>query len=435
MAKEFHINKLRRLQVDEVPITGRDKHAWTACRSKFLWIAPGFGHVLYTMMANEADKLATFTKDIDVAATDGERIFINPETFFANYNLDEQCFITGHEVLHGVLDHPNQLYNMMERGFVQYADGTKLPIDKKLLGISADYVVNAILVEGNIGTLPKDAYYDPKIATTGDTMVDVYRKLYEDQQKGKPTPQGNDFDEILEPGTGTGTAPNEAVAERNDAEWKSAVAAGMAQAKAQGKLPANIERLLTEELQPIISWEEHIFGWFAKKIGAGSYSWRTPNRHMLVRDEQIYSPGRMGNGANIVVVGADTSGSINDETIAMYMGELSGMIETLRPKRIVLVWCDAEVNRVDEIEDPSDLGLIRAKGAVGGGGTDFRPVFDLIDEMGIGDDVDALVYLTDLYGPFPSEAPKYPVLWGCINDQKAPFGETIHIPQQAEGTR
>jgi predicted metal-dependent peptidase len=61
----------------------------------------------------------------------------------------------------------------------------------------------------------------------------------------------------------------------------------------------------------------------------------------------------------------------------------------------------------------------------GGGGTDFRPVFDRIAEEP--EPPNALVYLTDLYGSFPDQAPAYPVIWAANNDQTGPFGETVHL--------
>ena len=61
----------------------------------------------------------------------------------------------------------------------------------------------------------------------------------------------------------------------------------------------------------------------------------------------------------------------------------------------------------------------------GGGGTDFNPVFDWVAQEGM--EPDALVYFTDLCGPFPKKAPDYPVIWCATTKQEAPFGKTIHI--------
>jgi predicted metal-dependent peptidase len=60
----------------------------------------------------------------------------------------------------------------------------------------------------------------------------------------------------------------------------------------------------------------------------------------------------------------------------------------------------------------------------GGGGTDFCPPFQYVQDQGIRPE--CLVYLTDLYGPFPA-APEYPTLWCSTTSQVAPFGTTIEI--------
>jgi predicted metal-dependent peptidase len=110
-----------------------------------------------------------------------------------------------------------------------------------------------------------------------------------------------------------------------------------------------------------------------------------------------------------------------------FMGELSGILEEVRPKRMLVMWIDADVHAVDEIDDPNEIRSLKPKG---GGGTDFRPAFKWLDDNHIVPD--ALVYLTDGYGSFPQHAPNYPVLWGNVTEQLAdthyPFGEVVNVP-------
>ena len=81
------------------------------------------------------------------------------------------------------------------------------------------------------------------------------------------------------------------------------------------------------------------------------------------------------------------------------------------------------VHQVETYETGARIDL----NPVGGGGTEFGPCFEWLDERGIRPQ--ALVFLTDLYGSFPPCAPVYPVLWASTGGQKAPFGEVI--PMQA----
>ena len=113
----------------------------------------------------------------------------------------------------------------------------------------------------------------------------------------------------------------------------------------------------------------------------------------------------------------------------MFFAEVSGILEDIKPKNLFLVWCDARVHRVDHCSDAADLNAIRAKKAPGGGGTSFVPVFDWVTKEGL--TPDALVYLTDGEGTFPS-APNYPVIWGNIQTgSKYPFGDVVDGPRQA----
>ena len=96
-----------------------------------------------------------------------------------------------------------------------------------------------------------------------------------------------------------------------------------------------------------------------------------------------------------------------------------------------MIWCDAKVQRVDELDEPEDLEELRADinrqgGAPGGGGTDFRPVFEEIEKRGIQPDM--LVYLTDTYGSFPTQEPDYPVIWASvIKSPRVPWGDVVEV--------
>jgi predicted metal-dependent peptidase len=60
---------------------------------------------------------------------------------------------------------------------------------------------------------------------------------------------------------------------------------------------------------------------------------------------------------------------------------------------------------------------------IGGGGTDFRRCFRWLEERGI--TPQTLVFLTDLWGTFPSDARPYPVLWASTGKCEVPFGQVI----------
>jgi predicted metal-dependent peptidase len=115
----------------------------------------------------------------------------------------------------------------------------------------------------------------------------------------------------------------------------------------------------------------------------------------------------------------------------VFASEMAGIVAELNPMQFICIWCDANVTRVDEVDEPGDLVELFAKwkkeGVGGGGGTDFQPAFDKIEEMGLVPDM--MVFFTDGYGTFPKSEPLYPVIWASISGKsvKYPFGEVVEI--------
>ncbi len=121
-----------------------------------------------------------------------------------------------------------------------------------------------------------------------------------------------------------------------------------------------------------------------------------------------------------IVVAIDTSGSISQEMLNTFGGEIKAIVQSSRPTKTHVIYCDSEVNHVDEFGPNDDLHFDMH----GGGGTAFAPPFAYVAEKSI--KPVCLVYLTDGYGSFPA-APEYPTMWVCTTDVVAPFGETVPI--------
>jgi len=410
-----------------VALTSEQTRMWAETRAALLWNCPAFSHILYSMMSH-GDASATFTSAVPIAATDGERLILNPETFF-KYKLPERVFIVAHEIMHCILDHCGQMHLHQTRGRVPLPSGKSVAYDHQTMNVAQDLVINDMLITSKVGQFNSDWMHDTQTATAKSSVIDAYAKLYREGNSGKGGGDGpaqhkgkSGFDQHLKPGSGSGKDPTQAQQQRNDMAWQSAVAAGMAAAKAQGKLPADMEAFFQDILQPKVDWTDKIKGLFARKVGSGSYDWRRPDRRLIVRD--IYAPGRSGHNAGLVVIAVDTSGSIGQQALDTFFAEMRGILEDVRPKRTLVMWCDAQVHGVDEIEDFADIGKLKPKGR---GGTDFRPVFERIAQEGW--EPDALVYLTDLMGPFPEREPTYPVIWGRTEPRVAiPFGDVVDVP-------
>jgi predicted metal-dependent peptidase len=109
--------------------------------------------------------------------------------------------------------------------------------------------------------------------------------------------------------------------------------------------------------------------------------------------------------------------------LRLFEAEARSILEGQRPERVYVLHFDAAVNRVETYETCQRIAL----NPMGGGGTEFGPCFEWVEERGIMPQT--MVFLTELCGFFPSSAPPYPVLWASTGRRQAPFGEVI--PMQA----
>ena len=203
----------------------------------------------------------------------------------------------------------------------------------------------------------------------------------------------------------------------------------MESAKLRGQLPSNLDRAFNKRLQPKADWRDLYMLAVSRKIGNDRYTWDVLNQQLAYR--RIGAPGRTSYGCDLVVIAVDTSGSIGQRTLDVFLAETMALLEQAKPKRVIFVQCDATIHEWDTIEGTDDLYGRKLKG---GGGSRTEPVFERIDEEGLNPDM--LVYLTDLYVSFPALAPSYPVVWGAVDrgENVPPFGELVDVPAQQEFT-
>lgn len=415
-------------------LTPQQESQWQDTMSLMAWTCPGFRHLFYKLLVNHKGKHACVpTKRVPVAATDARNILINPDTFF-KYDLKERVFIVGHEVVHNVYMDVPFLHRCMQSGTVPMSDGTTKPFNNKVMQQSMDYRINALLRDSKIGSPPKDCLLDDNIAVANDSVTDVYKKLYEDYEANGDLP-GEGFDIVLQPGASTGQSPQSA--QPNPQQWAVEIKAAQTieQMKSQGKMAGALMRMFEEVLNPKVSWIDQIRGIFNRKVGSGSYDWRRPDRRFISRD--LYMPSRSGNGAGWVVCWGDTSGSISAKDMAQYMAELGSIVDDCMPKRITILWCDAHIHDITDVEDASDMAELQVKvatkGVGGGGGTSCQPCFEWLAQQQ--DKPEVFIGFTDGYVDFPETAPDYVTIWASTSKgpDGYPWGDVVMInPEQPD---
>lgn len=446
------------------PLTPEQTRTLMEARTALLWAAPFFATIMY----ERAMLIPTFK--IPTLATDGRCILFNP-TYFGSLSVPKRVFGLCHEIAHMVYEHCLIGWRCQKMGHVQVNSGATvlatgyppgcLPYNPMLMNVAQDFHINALLVEAKVGQIDPSWLFNDKY-TGASSSVDVYADLWQNQPpvnsvnspgSGSGSPQNSGagqssgsgqgtgdirlphntkgsqcVDEHLAPGSASGQTGDEAeaTAEATRAEWLGTIAKAAQAARLAGKMPGAIERLVGDIMRPAVDWRDHIRGCLARALGGGGYDWRRSDRNWINRHPRIYMPARSGNGAGTIVIVGDTSGSITGDEMRMVLGCVVGILEDVRPKRVVLLWCDTRVTHDGDYDDPADV-LDRAK-PIGGGGTAFEPPFVWCERNGIVPD--SLIYVTDMYGSFPSQPPAYPVLWASISTElKAPFGEVISIPR------
>lgn len=200
--------------------------------------------------------------------------------------------------------------------------------------------------------------------------------------------------------------------------WRQAVVQAAAVAAGQGKLPAGLERLVDSAKRSRIDWIAATIR-FAQEIARNDYTWARPNPRYVASG--IYLPALRNKEVGIMAVAIDTSGSVDGVLLEQFGGVVQAIAEDVRPREIRVLMADAAVASEYTIQRGEPVVFTSA----GGGGTDFRPVFNRIAEWD--EPPVCVLYLTDLAGTFPEQDPELPVMWvtGRETELRAPFGEIL----------
>jgi predicted metal-dependent peptidase len=116
----------------------------------------------------------------------------------------------------------------------------------------------------------------------------------------------------------------------------------------------------------------------------------------------LYLESLIGESVNVFVA-VDTSGSIGQVELQIFLSEIHGILGAYPHLRCLLYYADAygpyELEAQQNLPQPQ-----------GGGGTSFVPFFEAIDQEWDRQHQAVSIYLTDGYGTFPSEPPELPTL-------------------------
>lgn len=375
----------------------------TQARVGMLLDNPFFGYLAMGLHLEEKDTLEPPTM-----ATNGRKLYFHPE-FIEKISLPELQGVIAHELGHCFLLHiPRRQNRVPERW-----------------NVAADYVVNGIVLKEF--QLPKGILYDKQWEDKhaeyvynhlpadksggGGGTLDSHAEWSEWGDGDNDKADGNGNDQNQNPLAGNGSSLEQ--------QWRESVAQAANAARIQGKLPGHLEQLVSGVLHPKLDWRS-ILRDMITSTAKNDFRLIPPSKKQLYRG--IYLPGITGNEIRIAAA-IDTSGSISDQEMKEFLGEIKGICDSYTDYTIHLIACDAEVNKTWELHPMDDLPTTLP----GRGGTDFRPAFTEADKHA--HEITSFVYLTDLWGSFPDKEPSYETIWVAVSDQPVPFGKIIRYPR------
>jgi len=203
-----------------------------------------------------------------------------------------------------------------------------------------------------------------------------------------------------------------------EVQWQQRLAGAAQQARQAGKLGASMARLIDHLLQPQLPWRM-MLARYMTAVARDDFSYTRPSR----REGSAILPSLKSAGVELAVA-VDTSGSIRSEEINEFLTEVSALKGQLRA-RVSLLACDDQLSEESPLIFESWEEFCSPDELHGGGGTDFRPVFEWIELQGR--DPELLIYFTDACGRFPQREPNYPVLWLVKGKEHVPWGQRIQL--------
>ncbi|MDO9012913.1 MAG: VWA-like domain-containing protein [Gallionella sp.] len=348
-------------------------------------------------------------------STDARNFYYNP-TYIDALSMEQAQFVLANQALHCALSH-----------FSRRQHRNRFRWD-----VACDHAINPLLVKDGLrpppGTLVLECF-------EGMTAEEIYPCIAEnnsDEPEEQPRHEGDGSGDTQE--EAQGQKPDDAESgdakgvprpqslsageqEALSAQWQQRLAGAAQQAQQAGKLGGILGRMVGELMQPKLPWRL-LLARYMTQYARDDYSYMRPSR----REGSMILPSLRSAQADILVV-LDTSGSISGQEMDEFMSEINAIKGQLRA-RIVLHGCDTALDKNGPwLFEPWDEFRL-PKAIQGGGGTDFRPIFEWVARQGR--EPDLLLYFTDALGDFPLE-PVFPVLWLVKGRAPVPWGQRIQL--------
>ena len=323
----------------------------------------------------------------------GMQLTINPE-FYMNLSLPHRVGLIKHELLHIAFGHliMRDLYS-----------------NHKLFNIAADLEINQYIDESKLpdGGLILSSFPELNLPRKAGTKV-YYNLLEQAEQDGTCPSLDNlmdqmngeseychgtweDFNDLSEP-------DKKLMQKQVEHQLKEAAEKTI---KKSGSIPGECSELI----ERLFNVEPAKFDWkqYLRRFVGNSSIVYTKKLRRKYNKRYAANPGLKIKFKNHILVGVDTSGSVNSDELKEFFNELAHMSKT--GHKISVAQCDTQLKSVIEFNPKKDWEIH------GRGGTSFQPVIDHFNEKK--GTYTALIYLTDGEAYSPDNCPKN-TLW-CLS--------------------
>jgi predicted metal-dependent peptidase len=182
-----------------------------------------------------------------------------------------------------------------------------------------------------------------------------------------------------------------------------------AYAKGIGSIPGELLRWAQELLEPTIDWRKALAGAFrtslATVLGRRDYVYTRPSRRqsaMRIGNHEIILPSMRKPAPPAIAIIVDTSGSIGNDEITLFLSEVDGIVKANGISQgVTVIPCDADIGEIQKLRS---RGAITTLKLTGGGGTDMGVGIAAAGKLRPTPKI--VIVLTDGFTPWPTSVPK-----------------------------
>jgi predicted metal-dependent peptidase len=313
--------------------------------------SPFFAHLVMNMSIKEDTNIPTMGVNFE-----GNAIY-NPEFIDKLTDLEVKGVLC-HETMHVALQH---LLRLGKR-------------DMMLWNIAADMIINYMILSEGFSLpkgvlIPKNGYTVYSInGKNGTFEIDVKEKSAEEIYEYLSSNTDKIDVEVLgegqfdshEYGDHLSEPEKQAIAK----EWQGKLVDAATAAKARGKLPSYIDRMMDDILNPKLNWKALLYQYLTKDI-LYNFTFKRPGRRSY--STGFYMPYEIKENLNITCT-IDCSGSISKTEYTEYMSEIIGIANAFEQINMDIIFWDTEIRQVEKVTRGNQQKLLEME-IPGGGGT------------------------------------------------------------------